>query len=312
MSSLGYEENEPIQRIHVVECSVYILLEYGWECVAMQAPEPILDVWRQFADVPAESLTYQWWRRTAAGSALQRSVALMEEHHAQYGSGGDAFDLAIWLLAKFHEAGILADPVAPPPDVDPDKTSDAIAVVAKDRFGRRYFCDLGEQWIQPILVSTRNPDFTPEFLSGFDPGAEVSIEVVEKRCTITRRIRVDERTGANRHDPYVYERRVFDLRGIPPEELIERAENAARRRRTQPWLRRLIYREDGGWGVWCWTPQGACWRLPSGVVEEPMDMAGGNAELWVDAIATRSGLAPEIVVGALAEWAGTSAEGALR
>lgn len=274
----------------------------------MQAPEPILDVWRQFANVPAESLTYQWWRRTAAGSALQRSVPLMEEHHARYGSGGDAFDLAIWLLAKFHAAGILADPVAPPSDIDPDKTSDAIAVVAKDRYGRRYFCDLSEQWIQPILVSVRNPDFTPEFLSGFDPGAEVSVEVVEKRCTITRRIRVDESFETNSDEPYVYERRVFDLAGIPPEELIERAENAASRTRTQPWLRRLLYREDGGWGVWCWTPEGACWRSPSGMVEQPISMINAHADQWAEEIATRSGLAQEIVVGALAEWQGMSTE----
>lgn len=277
----------------------------------MWAPKPIMDIWRQFDHVPAENLTYTWWRRTARDSAVQRAVPLMEAHHAAHGSGGDAFDLAIWLLAKFRAAGILANPVAPPADLDPGKTSDAIAVVAKDRFGRSYFCDLGEQWFQPILVSPRNPEFTADFLAGFDPGAEVSIQVVEKRCTITRRVRVcagDAGNDAEDAGEFRVDHRVFNLRGISPEELIERAEAASSRSAKTPWIRhRLMHPQRSERGVWFWTPEEVSWRLPAGEIGERLNRGPGNMAGWAAEIAQRSGLSRKIVAEALAAWAEASA-----
>ena len=36
-------------------------------------------------------------------------------------------------------------------------------------------CDLGDQWISPILVDTNSEEYTNEILSGFFPGANIQV-----------------------------------------------------------------------------------------------------------------------------------------
>ncbi|WP_349237087.1 hypothetical protein [Bacillus sp. REN3] len=55
-------------------------------------------------------------------------------------------------------------------------TEDAhVAVVAINESGNRYFCDLGDQWLNSILIDTDDGDYTNEKLSGFFPAAEVQV-----------------------------------------------------------------------------------------------------------------------------------------
>ena len=48
--------------------------------------------------------------------------------------------------------------------------------MAKSESGGRYLCDLGDQWIVPILIDKNNKDFTNEKQSGFFPAAQVQVK----------------------------------------------------------------------------------------------------------------------------------------
>lgn len=136
----------------------------------MQAPENVLAVWRQFDDFPMETLT-KAWMYSKGGQKKQRDVATMKLHRQRYGITGNCFDLAIWLQAAFEEAGIEAYPIG-----DSMGTEDAhAAVVAVDEKGRRFLCDLGDQWLQPVLIDGHDA-YTDAKLSGFFPAATVQIK----------------------------------------------------------------------------------------------------------------------------------------
>ena len=90
----------------------------------------------------------------------------MKEHREQYGITGNCFDLSIWLLDEFKNEGITAYPICH------DLHS---AVIALDEAGNRYLCDLGDQWISPILVSENHEEYTEEKLTGFFPGAKIQV-----------------------------------------------------------------------------------------------------------------------------------------
>ena len=132
----------------------------------MLAPEPILNVWNRFNDFPMERLTKLWFYHQGT-EKKQRSVSLMKEHREQYGITGNCFDLSIWLLDAFQKEGITAYPIS---------QNLHSAVIALDEAGNRYLCDLGDQWISPILVSGNHEEYTVEKLSGFFPGAMVQVK----------------------------------------------------------------------------------------------------------------------------------------
>lgn len=139
----------------------------------MQAPSQILNTWRKFDEFPMETLTKAWFFHKTA-KKKQRDIALMREHRSQYGIAGNCFDLAIWLLNEFTTDGIAAYPIG-----HHLKTEKAhVAVIALDERGKRYLCDLGDQWLNPILIDSANEDFTAEKLSGFFPAAQVQINPV--------------------------------------------------------------------------------------------------------------------------------------
>lgn len=141
----------------------------------MEAPEEILSVWQQFDDFPMETLTKAWYYQRS-DEKKQRSVELMKQHRTQYGITGNCFDLAIWLLAAFDGAGVKAYPVGRELGTEQAHA----AIMAEDRDGRRFLCDLGDQWIQPILVDVDRQEFKRESLSGFFPGAEVQVKPTDK------------------------------------------------------------------------------------------------------------------------------------
>ncbi|KON89865.1 hypothetical protein AF332_25635 [Sporosarcina globispora] len=136
----------------------------------LKAPHSILSVWKKFDFFPMETLTKAWFY-DKAGTKKQRDVSLMKEHRVQYGITGNCFDLAIWLLDEFKQAGIEAYPVGH----DLKTPSAHAAAVAVDEDGSRFLCDLGDQWLQPILIDSGARDFTPEKLSGFFPAADVQV-----------------------------------------------------------------------------------------------------------------------------------------
>lgn len=136
----------------------------------MLPPQSILNVWRKFDGFPMERLTKLWFYHQC-NSKKQRDVSLMREHRSQYGISGNCFDLAIWLLDELHKEKISAYPIG----YDLFTEDAYVAVIALDDSGSRYLCDLGDQWINPILVNTESEDYTDETLDGFFPGANVQI-----------------------------------------------------------------------------------------------------------------------------------------
>lgn len=137
----------------------------------MEAPAEILSIWRQFDNFPMETLTKAWYYQRS-GEQKQRSVELMKQQREQYGITGNCFDLAIWLLAAFDEAGIKAYPVGSELGTEQAHA----AIMAEDQKGRRFLCDLGDQWIKPILIELDDPEFTNGRLPGVFPGAEVQVQ----------------------------------------------------------------------------------------------------------------------------------------
>ncbi len=136
----------------------------------MLPTKSILKTWDKFNYFPMETLTKVWFYSSTRGKK-QRDVSLMREHREQYGVTGNCFDLALWLLDEFAKDGIEAFPVG-----HNLNTGDAhVAVIAIDENGNRYLCDLGDQWLSPILIDVSSLDYTNEKLSGFFPGAQVQV-----------------------------------------------------------------------------------------------------------------------------------------
>lgn len=136
----------------------------------MKASKEILAVWRKFDNFPMETLT-KAWVYAQGGSPKQREVETMKRHREQYGITGNCFDLALWLLDAFKEAGIEAYAIGS--GLGTDRVH--AAVMAVDSEGRRFLCDLGDQWLQPILIDCDDKSYTGEKLTGFFPGAEVRV-----------------------------------------------------------------------------------------------------------------------------------------
>ncbi|MEC5424265.1 hypothetical protein QGM71_12260 [Virgibacillus sp. C22-A2] len=134
----------------------------------MYAPQNILNVWRKFDEFPMERLTKLWFFNQDSRKK-QRDVSLMKEHRSQFGITGNCYDLAIWLLDELQKKRITAYPIGH----DLNSEDAHVAVIALDESGNRYLCDLGDQWINPILVDTNSENYTEEKLSGFFPGANV-------------------------------------------------------------------------------------------------------------------------------------------
>ncbi|MFC4600024.1 hypothetical protein [Cohnella hongkongensis] len=133
----------------------------------MRASADILDIWRRFDPFPMETLTKAWYLQQTAG-AKQRTVEQMKLHREQYGTAGNCFDLAIWLNHEFNQEKLSSYAILTP---------DAhVAVVVLNEHGHRYLCDLGDQWIEPILIDPESEDYTEELLEGFFPGSLVKVE----------------------------------------------------------------------------------------------------------------------------------------
>ena len=96
----------------------------------------------------------------------------MREHREQFGMSGNCFDLALWLLDEFKRDGVEAYPVGH--NLHSEEAH--AAVIALNERGERFICDLGDQWLNPILIDTKSPDYTNEKLDGFFPAAKVQVQ----------------------------------------------------------------------------------------------------------------------------------------
>ena len=145
----------------------------------MQAPSEILTIYKSFDQHPMENLTKAWCYSRAEGKK-QRTVEQMREHRKLYSLSGNCFDLALWLIDEFRSNDLLAYGVG-----HGLHTAEAhVAVVVHDSGGYRYLCDLGDQWLQPILIDKSSPLFCNEPQDGFFPASRVQIMPSEDSCRV--------------------------------------------------------------------------------------------------------------------------------
>lgn len=155
-----------------------ILIKVLERMSVMRAPKEILDVWHLFDDKPMDTVMKLWWSKQPGGGGL-RSVSLIKEHYAQFRVAGNCVDLSLWLIEEFRNRGIEAYGIAD--DVNAERAH--IAVIAVDQNGNKYLCDLGDQWIQPILIH-ENLEPSQEWVSGYFPAANIKQETIGQKTKL--------------------------------------------------------------------------------------------------------------------------------
>lgn len=193
----------------------------------MKATQDVLHVWRKFDDFPMETVTKGWYY-ARSNEFKQRSVELMKEHRNEYGTSGNCFDLALWLIDEFTKEGMKAYAVG-----HNLKSQNAhVAVVTVNGEGKRYFCDLGVLWINPIMIEKNSEDYIEEELDGFVTGGKIKVEIhmEELKCIFIRP------NGKQSNQS-------FDLRPIEVNEL-HKAANASQNLLRHPLVEMRIYEKD--------------------------------------------------------------------
>lgn len=237
-----------------------------------------------------ETLTKAWWLARCGGRPRQRTVAEMREHRRRYGTGGNCFDLAVWLICELADAGVSARAIGH--DLE---THDAHIAVLAQSGGDRFLCDLGDQWLQPIGIGTAVAAFASDWHAGFFPGATV------RTVSGERDLRVHYRFPNGHEMEQAYDLAVVDGRAL------ERA-----CQHSQGLLRYPLVEmagtdpETGESGAWEFDRYRSFWRLPSGRRLEP---PCASREEWAARIVGRTAMAAEVIEAALEMYAarGTSA-----
>jgi hypothetical protein len=243
----------------------------------VRPPDLICSIWARFDQIPAETFTKGWWHRRSAGAPRQRTVAQMIDHRHLYGAGGNCFDLSVWLHHELTEVGVPARYSG-----HDFETADAhIAVVAADEDGYEYLCDLGDKWLQPILIDPASSAFDYGWHDGFVPARAVRVERSDNHLTIHYR-HASGRTAAQ----------FYDLSPVSNSAIAaacHHSQNLLRRPFCEMMLSHPATKERLRWE---YDRGKSFWDMPSGrVYEEPC----ADASSWVSRIAARTGINPALL-----------------
>lgn len=250
----------------------------------MRATAEILGTWQKFDAYPMETITKAWYLRQAAG-AKQRTVEQMEAHREQYGTSGNCYDLAIWLIDAFRRDGLTSYAILTP--------DDHVAAVVLDEAGSRYLCDLGDQWIEPILIEKRSGSYTEEFLDGFFPGARVKLESLEHTLNVSYR-RPNGKTS----------KQTYLLQPVSDEQLLAKGEQT-QRTLWSPLVEQRIFTPDEVIH-WEFDNYTSFYSSKEGKKLEPKLQ---TIDEWAARIHKASGISPLIVREALAVYREEAASG---
>ncbi|WP_068774021.1 hypothetical protein [Paenibacillus sp. FJAT-26967] len=242
----------------------------------MLATRDIESVWEKFDSFPMETLTKAWYYRRTSGSK-QRDISLMKEHHEQYGITGNCFDLAIWLLHEFGQQGIEAYPIG-----HHLGTPHAhVAVIAKNANGKRYLCDLGDQWLKPILVDADSEDFTSDRLAVFFPAADVQV-TSQKDVLLISYHRPNGRIS----------RQEFSLEPLDRSTFMGAAEISQNTLKKPPLLEcRVPYKTEIA--HWEFYNGSSFMSTTEGIINEPET---GDKEVWRERIRQKTGYSKEFLL----------------
>jgi len=244
----------------------------------MRASKDVLDVWRRFDGFPMETITKAWYSQMDT-EPRQRTVEQMQQHREQYGTSGNCFDLAIWLIDEFRQQELHSYAILTP--------HSHVAVVAVSGEGKKYLCDLGDQWIEPILIDDRDEAYTSQFLDGFFPGAKVKLNVQPDHLVVQYK-RPNGKTSLQ----------TFYLRPLSEAELIAAGEKAQQTLRRPLVEKRLFLPEQIA--HWEFDADKSFISYQEGREEESqLD----SIEAWAERISGRSGIAEDVVRQALRVYA---------
>jgi len=244
----------------------------------VRATEDVLQVWRRFDDFPMETITKAWYSKEQTDSK-QRPIELMKLHREQYGTSGNCFDLALWLIDEYRKQNLACYGILTP--------HSHVAVVVRNGEGNRYFCDLGDQWIEPILIEPRHQDYTEDYLDGFFPGGQVKLNVHNDQLVISYR-----RPNGKES------RQTFDLTPISDQELMAAGEET-QRKLWSPLVEKRLFLSDQV-AHWEFDDYRSFTSYISGRVEEP---ELHTIEEWANRISRMSGIHEEVVTKALNVYA---------
>lgn len=249
----------------------------------------ILQVWRRFDEFPMETITKAWLHARGERFA-PRSVDLMREQRERYGTSGNCFDLAMWLMDELRGEGIECYPVG-----HQLGTEDAhCAVIAIGEDGSRYLCDLGDQWIQPVLIDPWAEGYTEQPLPGFFPGARIAVRSDAAQASI-RCIRPGGKES----------RSVYDLNAVDEAEFVHAAAYSQSMLSIPLVERRLRTCTDGSIVHWEYESGQSQISSDRGLFHESEPFGD---DTWPRRISRRSGIDEQVVQAALDLYA---AEGLL-
>lgn len=242
----------------------------------MKVPDAILNVWNAFYDFPMETITKAWLYQQSSGSR-QRSVSEMVEHRHEYGTSGNCFDLAIWLLHEFQRAGVRAHAIGH----DFFAPEAHVAILAYEG-EQRYLCDLGDQWISPILIDYPRGEFV-EPMSGFFPAAKVQINTTGSDCVVTY------------HRPSgKISRQSYSLDEIEYEELLRAGQHSQRLLRKPLCEMRIPFEgEIAHWEFYNWS---SFLSTDSFLHNEP---PASSTDEWCDRIHAHTGISRHVIAQSL-------------
>ncbi|MEK3885774.1 hypothetical protein [Paenibacillus sp. PL2-23] len=240
----------------------------------MRATQDILQIWRKFNDFPMETITKAWYSQIASDSK-QRTVDLMKLHRDKYGTSGNCFDLAIWLIDEVRKNNLNCYAIFTP--------HSHVAVVVMNEEGSKYLCDLGDQWIEPILIDRNHNEYNEDYLPGFFPGAHIKLKVQANHLVVTYK-RPNGKKSNQR----------FDLTPISDNELLAAGEKTQRKLST-PLLEKRLFLDQ----------QVAHWEFDNyrsftsfeTSREEEIQLV--NMEEWANRISNKSGISEEVILKSL-------------
>lgn len=253
----------------------------------MRATEDVMRVWRKFDEFPMETITKAWYSQIQS-EQKQRSVELMKLHREQHGTSGNCFDLAFWLIDEFRKQDLECYGVLTP--------HAHVAVVVLNEEGNRYLCDLGDQWIEPILIDREHESFTEEYLDGFFPGSQVKLNVQADQLVISYR----RPNGKESHQ-------TFCLNPVSDQELMAAGEETQRNLRSPLVEKRLFLNDQVG--HWEFDDYRSFISYNTGRVEESQLT---TIEEWASRISMVSGIHEDVVIAALNVYADQRLSGGLR
>lgn len=245
----------------------------------MRATQDVLQAWRKFDDFPMETITKAWYNQLAS-DRKQRTVELMKLHREKYGLSGNCYDLAIWLIDEFRNNHLDCYAIFTP--------HLHVAVVVVNEEGSKYLCDLGDQWIEPILIDRQHAHYTEEFLDGFFPGSSIQLNHQSDHLVVTYK-----RPNGKRS------RQTFNLTPVSDDALIAAGEKTQRKLRT-PLVERRLFAEDQV-AHWEFDQYHSFTSDNTGRVEESQL---GSTEEWANRISRMSGMSEEVVLQSLRVYSG--------